>query len=478
MSPLARRLAAVTVLAAALAAAPALADPAPAAPPAEAPPAEAPARDHPVHPAPPPAAKGDAAKAPPPEGDAIPHFHVWGEAGVRVLGGDLLVALRPGLLVTAPRLRLVLSPVFEVRPAPLAPGGSLLRTEDWDEITDYGRILNTFEASDEGGVWAVRAGRLGDVRLGHGTIVDDYVTSLDPDHGHTGAWATVAGDTVRVSMLAGEILSPQVLAMHLAVSPLRLVSPTGFAGWHLGLTGAADARAPVAFLGGATKVRLPQERHAALAIAGLDTDVVVWRAPSGSFAPYVDANLEVLGPRTGRGAVHLGVLLDLRFAGNAALAFKLEARRIGKGYLPEYFGATYSIARYAWPLGGTTPQAVAPGLPPTWGGRLEAQLKVGSMVRVALRADGREVGPGDVSLDAEVTGIHGFDAAVHLAHVGFHGWRAIANDSGWLGVAEARWHFVKAAYAYLRAGRIYRVDAVTGAYAPTTDLGLGAGGSF
>ena len=160
------------------------------------------------------------------------------------------------------------------------------------------------------------------------------------------------------------------------------------------------------------------------------------------------------------------------------MRFKLEARRLGKGYLPEYFGATYSIARYAWPLGGTTPQAVAPGLPPTWGGRIEAQLKVGSKVRVALRADGREVGPGDVSLDAEVTGIHGFDAAVHLAHVGFHGWRAMANDSGWLGVAEARWHFVKAAYAYLRAGRIYRVDAVTGAYAPTTDLGLGAGGSF
>ncbi len=379
-----------------------------------------------------------------------PRAGLFAELGLRLIGDERLLLLRPGLEIEAGLLEVALAPPLHLD---LARDGAL-RAADWDEVSDLGRVLASLAAEEPQGRWGVRAGALAYERLGHGTLVSDYVSTLDPDHWHTGARAYVRGEAFELDALVGEILAPQVMALRGALRPLVWVG--GGTAWTVGTSVAADFAAP----GGTA------------AFVGVDSDAVLLREPAFGLAPYLDLNLRVGGASAGAAGLHGGVLVDLAIARRVDVALKLEGRWMAAGYLPEYFDTYYVLERSGYPLGGTRPKALVQ-LPAGWGLRGEISIEGEGAWLAALSADGRPVGPAHLGLYLAVPLPAGLVLRAALAHRGFAGARAFFENRGWIGSAELRFDGGGPLYATGRVARIW-TDGAAGRRT-LWDVGLSVG---
>lgn len=407
--------------------------------------------------------------------DEGPHLHAFAEAGARLLDGRPWLLFRPGISVHAEALDLSLAPLFHLGLD--EAGAPTLRPEDFDALTDYGRILHRLEIRGPGERWQVRAGALAWERLGHGTVVSDYVAFVDPDAPATAARIDVWGEVVRVEALAGEILAPRLFAARISTAPLAAAGVRSRAAdaIEVGVLAAADLSAPVETTGTLAPGRRPGAHTAPVAVASIDTRVAVYRDARFAVAPYADGVVTVAGPRAGRGAVHLGVMTDIFAAGpGLRMGAKLEARRAGSHYFPEPFDAYYSIERYGYPLGRGAPKARGEGLPGGWGGRLELVLDQRDLGLVGLTADGRHRGPAHGALHLRVHERGGVSAALHVALRGLF----FAEHPDWLSVGEVRWRFADAFYLAGWGGRTRRVDEATAVHRPAWDAAIAVGGTI
>jgi hypothetical protein len=402
------------------------------------------------------------------------HLHAFAEAGVRLLDGEPWLALRPGVVLHGEHLDLVLAPALHLGLD--ATGRPRLRPEDFDALTDYGRLLHRLEVTGRRERFRLRAGALAWERMGHGTVVSDFVASLDPDAPHTALRFDLETGAVRVEALAGEILAPRLLALRVATAPVAAAGIEGRAAdaWEVGVLAAADPTAPIAPTGILAPGRRPGMVTAPVAIAAVDTRVTVYRDHRFVVSPYADGVITVAGPRRGRGAVHLGVLGDAALGGEVRLGGKLEARRLGSHYLAEPFDTYYSLERFGHRLGEGAPKAYFEGVEGGWGGRVELVLDQAGLGLLGIAADARAGGPANGSLHLGLHGRGGFSGAAHLAlrGLGFEAGPAL------LSVGEIRWHVHESVYLVLRGGWIRRVDEATARHRPALDAALAIGGAI
>ena len=113
------------------------------------------------------------------EQDAVLGFRplvglAWGDAVTLEIGADL-------------RLRVIDQPPFK----PVADYGGFLRRKDWDELSDYGQLIQLLRAGEpESLVW-LEAGPTRRKTLGLGHLVGRYSNQDHPDYHPAGA--TLAG---------------------------------------------------------------------------------------------------------------------------------------------------------------------------------------------------------------------------------------------------------------------------------------------
>ncbi|MGI5861738.1 MAG: hypothetical protein ACOX6T_06725 [Myxococcales bacterium] len=360
---------------------------------------------------------------------------VYLEAGPEYLDGQAFAALEPGVSFESRLLEGRLGLPVRLRlNAQLASRDGVLRREDWDDLSDAGRVVRRVELSLAERTFTLRLGALAHEAAGHGTIVNGLGSSLDPDSLPLGAKARLVLGPLALELLGADMFAPGVVGGAATVEPLSLWGDQNDR-LHVSAAFFADPSAPA------------RGDSARALVYGLGIDFAVLRSRQARLAPYFDAN----GRGTGFG-LHAGLLADVAL-GTAALSLKAEWRRAKSPYLPEYFDIAYPIERHLYFAGGALePKAdAALGTSSSWRG--EARLAVGPL-SVAASLSGRGRSRYDAALVANL-GAGPLDLAAFAALRGFE-W-GHAPEKLYL-LAEGRYRLGSYLYLWASGGRLYRID--------------------
>lgn len=225
----------------------------------------------------------------------------------------------------------------------------VFRTEDWDEVSDYMRLLQKLEYGQKGGAFHAHAGELGPISLGHGTIVGDYYNVITTDHyqmGLAGELNTLYGGA---EFLLDNIIDPGVMGARAYVHPWAFVNPEGFLSRvALGFSIAGDIQAPTQLASESDASVVVDDTFNPVVLSdqstsliGVDLEVALVDGETFSVVPYADfTSHSSLGS-----GFHAGAFLRGKPVDSFEVFSKLEYRRVGSRFLPNYIGPTYEIER-------------------------------------------------------------------------------------------------------------------------------------
>ncbi|RAL24782.1 hypothetical protein DL240_00805 [Lujinxingia litoralis] len=436
-----------------------------------------------------------------------------GEAGIGPLDEDIFLSITPRLTYIRPLPALycpddsACSSLFHaslqiplrLRLADRHPEQhSLIRQEDWLELSDYLRVLRRLEYGTPNAPLYLRLGELGGASLGHGTIIGGYYNVITTDHYRLGLRAHLDLPRGGVELLANNLASPNLLGIraHLRPSSFFKNAPRALDRISLGATLVSDLRAPTDLVrttrGSALAGPTLQPRVASAqptTLLGFDARIDLLNRPRLSLTPYLDLNTH-FGLGSG---LHAGLLWRQNIADPVELSAKLEYRHLSDQYLPEYIDPIYEVSRYQ------TASPVEPGL-------------AGPKLRVAHSADAASRHGFQAWLQTRIAGILTLSAAYEDAqHSGNAALRAraalqlatrlqlaafyyktnldgpqssgtlnaLTNLDGALTLAEGRLGLYGPLYAHARYGGLWKLrDDGTFETVRLWNLGLGAGIQF
>lgn len=257
----------------------------------------------------------------------------------------------PGGWRIAPRLPLRLR-LFDGDPETDA----VLREEDWDEVSDWARVLAFVHYGQAGDPLVFRYGELTGVTIGHGALVNRYFNTIDIDHYQGGVFLHGDADLVGGELVLDDVFDPELLVGRAFARPFVDVPDLALPlrGFKVGVTLGADFFAPVAVdIGERGLFATPENNPIILAdrmlpMFALDFEVPALSTPHLDIVPYLDiASLD-----WATFGLHLGAFFNARFTPEATLRVRLEYRFVGEDHVPGWVSPFYEIERYAW-LGGT-----------------------------------------------------------------------------------------------------------------------------
>jgi len=373
------------------------------------------------------------------------------EAGPEMLGGEYFLVLDPAFVYEADRFAVELAAPLRFRMnATGVREHGLLRREDWDERADAGRALRRVELTLGERVFTLRLGALSHRTVGHGTLVNGYGSSLDPDRLPLGGVVRLVLGGLAVETLVSNLLGPGLFGVSVSLEPLSLGSDVNDR-VHLGAAFFWDPPAP----------RGPDAPSAAFFASSFDVAVV--RTKSLKLAPYADLN----GRRGGIG-IHAGVLADV-LLDPVEVSLKAEWRRTDGSYQPEYFDLAYSLEREVGRVGepeGKADDAFSPSH--GWRAEMRAAFPgLAATASVSRRASGMHDASCVMNLDVAGVELAALAAARDFS---FH-----ADPRLVLTLVEARWRVHPYIYVWGLAGRLYRVQPAEEGRALVGINQLGAG---
>lgn len=229
-----------------------------------------------------------------------------------------------------------------------------LREEDWDELSDYFKVLRFVEYGKRKEPVYLRAGELSGVVIGHGTIMNGYFNTLDIDHYQLGLNSNLNSRFGGVELMLDNVVAPEVMGARGYLHPWRFIAPSSFwTRYAIGTSLVLDVDAPLAFTIDDPVTGTPQiDSHNNLVLArstvtgvfGIDHELLLVNTDLVDFIPYLDTNTHFEGSL----GTHLGALTNLRPVEELTLSSRTELRLLGDNYLPDYFGALYEIERNSY----------------------------------------------------------------------------------------------------------------------------------
>ena len=328
------------------------------------------------------------------------------------------------------------------------------RKEDWDDPSDWTRILRFFQYGSPKDLFYLRLGELVSASIGHATIVSRYYNTLDLDHYHTGLWTAVNLDKGGVEMMTNDILAWNLFATRGYIRPFTLFLKDPhpiIKTFAFGTTFASDFLAPSRQGSGQVEV------EKAAWFIGLDLETEVFRNKNVAITPYTDVNFFA---DIGVGW-HLGILNEFQVA-KSQFQLKLEYRLISANHSPNYFNTLYDIERVRFlplpPLAGAAPGSAVPklwyfqeatGLKMRHGFYGELFANIMGLVGIGgIYEDYQGPDNASVTLRADLPVIAGFKLAGYYTRRNFDGFSELFSlDNAWL-VGELRYHFLGPMYAY------------------------------
>lgn len=267
-------------------------------------------------------------------------------------GADFMAALRPILgFSVGDSFSIDLGPTFRLRIAdtPYAnrPSdvGGVLRGPDWDELSDYGQILQGLTVFKEGSTFWLRAGAMRTKTLGLGHLVWRYSNQTNPNYHPASAELGLRVGPIRAEVMASDALGARLFAGEVA--------------WDMGGTFSADPQVKDRYVlafslaHDAQRAGLPFRADLGVTDVARPTPVTLFHFDfSAVFVRTANLKWMVLGgfgvraiEQTDVGVV-LGTSLDATVQ-EIGFSIRLEGRKQAGGFRHGFFGPMYELQRFA-----------------------------------------------------------------------------------------------------------------------------------
>lgn len=368
------------------------------------------------------------------------------------------------------------------------PQSDGFRAEDWDEASDYLRVIRTIEYGRSNSVVNARIGELGPISLGHGAIVRDYYNVVTTDHYQMGASADLNTVYGGVELLLDNVIDPAVMGGRAYIYPWAFVDTDSFLSRvALGLSVAADIQAPTQLQGdedasiGVDDTLNPVVlTDQSTSLMGVDLEVALVDEESFSLVPYVDFTTHA---SLGSG-LNAGAFVGAQLSDAVQVHAQLEYRRVGRQFLPTYFGPIYEIERLqfkGWGQAFPAPKVrAAASLAGAAVNGFYGSLGLNLLGALKIRAAWADhEGPSNQLFHLRATATPSDTTQIGLFyHKQYFDQFSDAFDlDGALVAAESRVGIWGPFYAIGRYGRMWKV-APDGRYESVNDWSLGAGASM
>lgn len=374
-----------------------------------------------------------------------------GQAGFGQLGEDFFVTMAIGTELNFAPVTLGLQLPLRIRVVDNDPkSDNWYRDEDWDEFSDWTRILRFVQYGQPADMVYVRVGELAASVLGHGTIVNRYYNNVDIDHYHTGLATNLNFDTWGAQFLVNDVLAWNLVGLRGYVRPLALIlaDPNPILNSiKTGVSFVSDFTAPWQLkLDSDMRPRLDGENNLLFDsrsawLMGIDLEIDLFTSEMAAITPYMDLNFfKDLGV-----GWHLGILTGLK-ALSSEFSLRLEYRVLSANYAPGYFNSLYELEKVAFlplPSEGTVPklryfsQADLDARQGVYG---ELYMNLLGMIGIGGAYEDYQ-GPDNASvmLRADLPKISGVQLAAYYTRRNFDGLDEIFSLDQAMAVAQATW---------------------------------------
>jgi len=403
------------------------------------------------------------------------------------IGEDYFVVLNLSMVLAgsnwsiAPRVPLRLRVIDE---APMSD--EIIRSEDWDEVSDYLRLVAFAEYRTDDDSFYVRFGEFTGASVGHSTMISRYYNTLDIDHHQAGLVSHLDLGIAGGEVLLDNIFDPELVVGRPFVRPFSWLDslPAMFKGLKLGVTVGADFKAPVALESDASGGLVSDETRSvvvssadAIPLLGFDLELPVLMLDSFQFVPYFDLNAidtEGIG-------IHFGTFLTFRFSSLAELRVRVEYRLAGAGYDPGYVNAHYEKERLSYRSGMTKLSWLRESLGKSRTGVLiESELRLLGLVRILAVFSHDEGSPGlpasnDLVARLLVPDIGPVSISGFFAKLGFEEASDIVDPAGAVVVGTVRWSITDYFYVEGRVTNEWWLEPESATYETSLNFDVGAG---
>ncbi len=307
------------------------------------------------------AARAEIPEGPAAAGEAEKKFGglVDGRVGIGQVDEDLFLSVNIGTVLTWWKLGVGIQVPLRFRVMDEDPqNDGALRKEDWDEVSDWTRVVRfiSWGTPDE---WLyARIGVLEGTTIGHGTIVDRYMNVIDADHYQTGLQFKLDMDVAGGELFLDNLIDPEIFGMRAFMRPLQLWSgaPELAKAFEVGFTLVTDGVAPMQYetvqrpvTGGGFEVVKQVNEDGELVVTSEAAVLVgfdlgwLWRPVDWfAFRPYTDVNFLAA---TGGTGFHTGIAAAFDIAGAVTLGTRVEYRVVTADYAPSWVNSWYEIER-------------------------------------------------------------------------------------------------------------------------------------
>lgn len=244
----------------------------------------------------------------------------------------------------------------------ITEGIGTLRQQDWDEASDYAKVLRYFTVGRPEGEFYMNISRIFDQSLSHGTVVRDYNANINFNTTRLGATLDFNRAAIGLQGIANDLVRPDVLGLMLFVRPFRPFSESVLLrSLSLGVTYAHGVNQPRRLLYEAglfaptfgkpiplvdEELNMVGAAYAPMDVYGLDLEAKLVRLSENDLKVYVDFQRM---QHYGSGAT-LGALFRYSHGQPAtqALRARAEVNYFTADFLPSYFDTYHDIFQYQY----------------------------------------------------------------------------------------------------------------------------------
>ena len=322
--------------------------------------------------------------------------HVGVSLGATNLDGDLFATVTPGAAFYLERLSFaVAAPInlLLLEAGSRKYGGLKIRRQDWDEISDYARVIRYLTIGRKEANLYFTVNALRPSTVGHGQLMKRYQGNVDIDRQLTGVIFDAYNEYGGVQLQANDLtFQNQIIGGLAFVKPLSFFMDSELArAFSVGLEYMADFSAPRCVQRSETDTTCVQGSGNVGGVdpvtgGFLDSTFVRSDPDTGRFN-VAESTVHAIGLSTEAKILKVGRTMDVKLygtfhdflnsgGGNGATAgalgrfnlgstwisaFRLrtEYRNFGDGYLPSYFDSLYEIQKYGYNI-RTNPYQVTP----------------------------------------------------------------------------------------------------------------------